>query len=105
MSTKPFNLYHVEVATSTALGYVRRCQKVVDDADRVERITQQKCKFCFYAGKMVLNAFDKKPCKICGTEIVSSHIPADSLCVECAIKHKLCRDCGADLELKSRRKL
>lgn len=103
--SKPFNLYHVEVATSNAINYVDRCQRVVDDVDREQRLKAQKCKYCFYAGKMVLNAFEKKPCGLCGVEVVSAHIPANKLCMSCAVTHKLCADCGADVELKRRRKL
>lgn len=52
-----------------------------------------KCYNCNH--KIVLHAFSKGICKICGKELVSPHIPADKLCESCSTLHKnICQSCG-----------
>lgn len=51
----------------------------------------EKCK-----NKIVLHAFSQGNCEICKTEVVTSHIPCDKLCLSCSDEHNKCKGCGCE---------
>jgi hypothetical protein len=59
-------------------------------------MTCENCK-----NKVVLWAFSDYQCHICGTEGSSGHTPPQKVCMECAVKNKLCIECGEPLDLDS----
>lgn len=79
---------------------------LVTDARREDRLTKQECRPCFYlyskAGGCVIT---HSPCGQCEKEMVFATNCTDRLCIECAKSMRLCKHCGADIELKQRRKL
>ena len=47
---------------------------------------------------IVMHAFSKGECELCGKEIQTSHIPCDKVCKECSEEHKVCQVCGDKIE-------
>lgn len=37
-------------------------------------------------------------CKLCGQPTLAPHIPSYKVCKECAVKNKLCQQCGKSLK-------
>ena len=101
---KRINLITVLNATATARGYRESCRKVVEDPERAERLAKPECVLCHYYFSHAGVGIKKDECGLCGKEMRGSS-NMDLLCPECAREHRLCRHCGADLELKNRRKL
>lgn len=101
--------YMLSNQTYNQKTYGERSVKVAlawrDDAEKVARRAEMKCKTCFYfgAGRLAGQAFTSRPCAICAEvfEWANTGIPA--LCKPCAKKTRLCIQCGADRELKQRR--
>ena len=78
-----------------ALGY---------DARKNERLKRHECKACFYASRIGGAAMTTRPCMSCGSEEMYGSTATDVLCMDCATKHGLCKHCGGDLEMRTRRK-
>jgi hypothetical protein len=55
----------------------------------------EKCK-----NKVVLNVITFTECNECDIDVVSPHLPAYTLCEECAKKLNRCQQCGYLLEDK-----
>lgn len=99
----------IEMATGTArhrlqhaIEYARRIQ---EDPDRPKRHAKGECPACYYSGgRMAGQAFTQRQCGLCDAVILHSNTAVPVLCGPCADKHGLCRNCGGDREMKSRRK-
>lgn len=48
--------------------------------------------------RLVMHAFSKGVCAICGAPIVSANTPVDAICAECAQREHLCSHCGRPLQ-------
>lgn len=74
---------------------------------RAKRLSQLLCVVCFYleSGRMCGQAFTASDCRSCGKELMSSNTHTDDFCADCAKKYRICKDCGSDLELKTRKTL
>jgi len=49
-------------------------------------------------------AITTRPCGLCDHQMTFSNTSTDALCQDCGQANGLCRRCGADVELKDRRK-
>lgn len=84
---------------------IKEAHAMEHDTDRVARRKDCLCKFCHYRGSVIAGqAFTDGECGICRTPIQSSNTYIPVLCRDCAKKHSLCRQCGADMELRTRRR-
>jgi len=105
------DLSSVNRNTSRALTQGAEIMALADayeqDADRYERWKDQLCCACFYLrrGRLAGQAFTDRPCGVCGVSMTFPTTATDALCPECSKKLKLCKRCGADIELRKRRKL
>lgn len=79
---------------------------IINDPDRKNRLKKCECVICYYHSysKVGGASITKTCCKSCNREMVFGSTCTDALCLECAKKHKLCRDCGANLDLSTRRR-
>lgn len=78
---------------------------VDNDPKRAERLAKQECPICFYVtGRIGGAAVTFAECAFCGTRIMSGNTNIDVMCGECAKAAGLCKHCGADIDLKNRRK-
>lgn len=102
---KLFDLIDCQQATTMTRSYIEHCRKVVDDADRLNRWKVQECQRCYYNGKVGGQMITHSKCKSCEKELQFPSTNVDRLCIECAREQQVCKHCGADMELKNRRKL
>lgn len=78
--------------------------KLATDPQKKERREDARCICCFYRGSTIAgSAMTQSQCGICEKELLSGSTKTDKLCKECAINHKLCRDCGSTIDLKEPR--
>lgn len=80
-------------------------RKLLDDENKEKREQEQLCQPCFYIAHMATCAVTNYLCGICEKENYWGSGDTPKLCKDCAIKHRLCKRCGGDIELKTRRKL
>ena len=97
-------------ATERARGYERsvlkRAEEMKTDPRKVERLKRCECRACYYLNGSRIGgaAMTDRPCMCCGKVQHYSSTATDVLCMSCAEKHKLCKRCGGDVEMKVRRK-
>ena len=99
----------VEWANGKATGYVeesrRRLRRFDEDPDKAARIAKQECRYCHYmTGRIGCTAMTRQQCGVCETVGMFGSTCTDVLCKPCAERLALCKHCGADMELKNRRK-
>ena len=84
----------------------QRAENLKNDPDCEQRLKEHLCKACFYVrkGGMAGTAFTDRPCGICDKVMTFSSTATDAICPSCAEDNGLCKKCGADMELKNRRK-
>ena len=101
----------VSVTSSTdhAIGhgadYVERALGFLADRGRKERLKRSLCRRCYYIWIERIGgaAMTNQSCGICGEDVMYSSTATDKLCLRCAVKHELCKQCGADIHLRPRR--
>jgi len=72
---------------------------ITKDPKKSERKKKAECRVCFYSkGRIGGCAITTTPCTICGKKMTFESTCTDKHCHECAMKHKLCRHCGAEMD-------
>lgn len=105
VNNKKITLEDVQWRTSMQQSRLKHLNKILEDPERESRLENQECVLCHYDSKVGGAAMTSSTCGLCETEIHSGNTNIDKLCKECAVKHKLCKHCGADIEYKNRKKL
>ena len=77
---------------------------MVEDPEYKVRREKQECVVCYYLPRIGGAMITTAECPLCGVKIHSGSTNIDLLCANCAKVHRLCKHCGADIELKQRRK-
>lgn len=108
-SRRKLDCYAVQFETSMRSSHLRDFLKSATaasfDEDRVERLKRSECRVCFYlSGRIGGAAMTSTQCGICDKVTTYGNTNTDVLCTDCAKKHKLCRHCGADVELRPSRR-
>lgn len=103
-------LGHKNRLTERAKGYrnevLRKADRLREDPDRQRRLQERKCLWCFYWGRVGTCDMRQHTCSNPGCEN-TFHGPSvghNAVCRECSENHFQCVGCGADLDLKVRRK-
>lgn len=104
LSKRKFDLCNVLTSTSWAQEYVDKCKLIVEDPDKVLRLEAQECVVCFYNSRLGSAVVTDRPCCLCEIMLYCGSSCIDRLCKDCAEKYKLCKHCGADINLRNRRK-
>ena len=80
--------------------------KIDADEQRKERREKGVCPVCFYreGGRVGGARCTSAQCGFCDETLHSGSTAIDVLCQSCAVASGICRQCGADMELKNRRK-
>lgn len=75
------------------------------DEKKKEREKQGECKTCFYLRSSRIGgaAITTKPCDLCGEYKMYGSTNTDRLCLDCSVKNKICKRCGGDLHMRTRR--
>lgn len=98
----------IEWANETAKDRISYARKLVDafdnDPNRDERLEHGECVICFGASRIGGAACTSRQCGLCDQIVRSGNTNVDVLCIDCAKRHGLCKHCGADIDLKNRRK-
>lgn len=88
-----------------AIEFAKRLQ---EDPHKAKRHEAGQCPCCYYrqGGRIGGAAITTKPCDLCETEMTFGSTATDRICRDCSKLLGICRECGADIDLKtSRRKL
>lgn len=93
-----------ERAKSRVEEMIDLAAQITSDARKSERSKRQECKSCFYFSRIGGAAMTVRPCMSCGRKEMYGSTATDVLCMTCATKHALCKHCGGDLEMRTRRK-
>jgi len=99
----------VERKTQWAVSRMQEGAKIalarLMDPDKKKRLEESYCVVCYYEGPTLAGqAMTDVNCRLCDTILHFSSTDTHELCQACAIKNKLCKDCGASVNLKVLRK-
>lgn len=85
---------------------INRLELLQKDYRKEARLAAHECRTCFYLNqpKIVGHAFSHWNCRVCGKIEVHANTGVPSVCMDCAKKHGLCTECGADLDDKKNRR-
>lgn len=88
------------------IAYFRKMLgKVDDDPEKAKRLAQAECPLCYYEKSRIGAAVcTQVQCAFCDKKLSSGNSCVDKMCLACAVKAGLCKHCGADVNLKNRRK-
>jgi hypothetical protein len=80
---------------------LERARRLASDEDREKRLNVLLCPYCYYAPATLHGAaMTYTNCRCCDGQIISGSTHTDEFCPACAKKHNMCKECGADLDLK-----
>lgn len=105
---KKMDVYTMVSASERACSYVNDLLKTAREIDRDERkderAEKQECRACFYMSRLGGAAMTSQPCMSCHEDQMYSSTSTDALCKRCAKTHQLCKHCGGDIAMRTRRK-
>jgi hypothetical protein len=93
-----------ERAQQRVKTWIDHAAEVQADARKTERLARLECKACFYSGRLGGQAITARPCMSCTSREVYGSTNTDVLCAACATAGDLCKHCGGDREMRTRRK-
>lgn len=100
------SILHANDRAKDMIRHVRKLyEKYTNDPYKQERIEASECIVCFKSDRIGGAAMTNIPCGLCVKVMGFSSTNVDYICIDCARKNNLCKHCGADMELKDRRKL
>lgn len=105
MSARDITLSSIRTQTYLQNKRVEQAKKLVEDPQRAERLVACMCVCCFYIPRVGGAAMTSWDCGMCDFMGLHSSTAAPILCLPCAERRKLCRWCGADIDLRLRAKL
>ena len=82
---------------------LKMAEKILSDEDKKERLDKCLCKSCFYVRNMRMGgaSMTTRPCGVCEDEMQFSSTATDAICPSCASVNNLCKQCGANMDLKN----
>ncbi|MCY9873857.1 hypothetical protein [Vibrio barjaei] len=83
----------------------RRLQKLRADSESERRTDSKLCLLCYYLPMEEDLQFKQtvKPCGICDAQMTSNFAITDVICSKCSSFEGICKNCGADYELKEKK--
>jgi hypothetical protein len=110
MNQKPLamNAANMLRATYTAKNRVDHvvdlAEKMTTDPDKGKRVKANVCRACYYSSAIGGAAITTRPCMCCAEDQTYGSTNTDVLCLTCAKKHRLCKHCGGDIDIRVRRR-
>jgi len=96
-------LRNTERSKDSVAHYIDTAQKLTTDSEREQREKQHLCTSCYYIPRVSGSAVSSRPCMGCSVVIQHGSTNVPELCLDCAKKYELCRQCGGDIKLRVRR--
>jgi len=102
-----YNVEHRNFMHKDRINWMRSyVQKIDADTEKKVRLDDALCPVCHYEKSRIGGAAcTSAQCAFCQTVLHCGNTNIDVMCKDCAKQAGLCRHCGADLNLKNRRKL
>ncbi len=99
-------MWATEHAKESVADALKKAQDLQQDPSRDQRLKRHECLACYYVfpGRIGGASITKRPCMCCGQEQWYANTCTDVLCLTCAQAKELCKHCGADMHLRTRRK-
>lgn len=94
----------VTIANNAAIRRIEKAKLMVNDPNKKERQERQLCVSCNYSERIGGQSITYSRCGICSREMSFPSTATDLLCKDCAVNNGLCKCCGADIDLKERRR-
>lgn len=102
------NVSNMLSATERAKQRVSDMLQLADDLKndprKEERLARCECPACFYFSRIGGAAMTRRLCMSCGKIELYGSTNTDALCPDCAKEHSLCKHCGGDLDMRTRRR-
>lgn len=102
---RKLDLTHVLNASVLSRRYIDGVNKCANDIYKELRVIAQECQRCYYITKVGGASMTTVLCGICEKEMMFGSTCTDTVCLDCAKKHRLCKHCGGDIDMKTRRKI
>jgi len=96
--------FWTERSKSHVQDVIDRAKRITEDTDKQNRLKEQNCKCCYYGSRIGGQAITTQPCMCCDTPVMYGSTATDALCMPCAKENDLCKRCGGDIEMRTRRK-
>lgn len=80
--------------------------QLTNDPYKKKRLEKSECLICYYQpyGKIGGSAITHSKCECCDKDLIFGSTCVGVLCSDCAKKHKVCKHCGANLDLSTKRR-
>lgn len=75
----------------------------IKDLNKDSRIKEQECRYCFYQDRIGGAAMTNNNCENCEKEMMFGSTSTDCTCLACAQSLGLCKHCGGDIDMKTKR--
>jgi ribosomal protein S27E len=92
------------ISTAVFENAIKLARQLTEDPESAARLERHYCRSCFYRTRMAGQAFTAQDCACCGEEQTYSSNSTDILCLPCATTHDLCKHCGGDINMDSKRR-
>src|ERR1700733_9788349 len=75
--------------------YVAIANEMAYDSDKTKRLEEQYCIYDWYlkGTRIAMQAFWTVNCQICNSEMIFPNSNTNKICLDCAIRHDICRRC------------
>lgn len=85
---------------------IKRAENLKTDPEKQKRLEMNLCLCCYYVNNTRIGgaAITHRPCGLCERDMSFGSTATDVVCSDCAEANNLCKQCGADIELKNRTK-
>lgn len=103
--SKKFDIKEVQYRTNLQKLRINKYLAVIKDAGKKSRLENQECVICYYDNPIGAAVMTQSACALCGYIMCHYSSATDMLCIACAQKNRLCKHCGADIDLKDMYKL
>lgn len=96
--------FQTSIKNSEAEYYYNLGINLSEDLEKYQRHQEQSCQVCYYKTTVSGQAMTPYNCIMCKVKLMHRNTNVDRLCMDCAKKNRLCKHCGADINLNLRRK-
>lgn len=83
---------------------IKYYDRLLNDSDKEEREKVSECKYCYYSRNIGGASCTTRDCACCGKTMHFGSTNTDSLCLDCANQHFLCKHCMGDRGMRPRRR-